>query len=778
MKALPGAQVSFTPAPSDGDLTIQGLWTLLRRRRSIIFGTTLVLFVLGLLYCLTATRRYEATGELQVQKTQSDALGLDTTGNGGAAMGDALDANITLETQANILQSDTLALKVIEDLNLESSPDFKSHFNPIGWVFGFFSPAAPADPANASLENSPRKRAHMLSIFRHNLKVKPVAGSRLIQVSYLSSNPKTAAAVVNDLTAGLIHYGFQTRYNATTQASGWLTKQLADLRTQSEALQAKVVALQKQSGILTIGDDGSGRTPAFSAVLTRLEAATTDLSQAQESRIQKGALYHAIKSGDGELISGLVGNSITSGASPGVNTSLNLIQNLRLQEATLESQIGELSAKFGSAYPKIAELNGSLASIRNAIKAETARVTQRAQNDYLIAQGVENSTQQVFNQEKQQADAMNDKSVEYAIARQEADQSRALYENLLNHLKEAGVLEGLPSTNISVVDSGRAPVKPTKPNVPLVLAGSIFGGLFLGCCGALLFDVTDSKIQDMHVLESHIGQLPMGILPQFPRLETRKQLGESNGIGRALSVGTAPFLALKEPQSAYTEAVRALRTSLLLSKSGVSPQTILVTSSVEGEGKTTLSTNLAILIAQQGKRVLLVDADLRRPSLHKLFNLSGRMGLSSLLMSEPGASLDATRAVPLAHIPNLHVLPAGPVPEHPSDLFASAQMQGALDLWRTEYDFIIMDGAPVLPVTDSVLLSRMIDATLLVARHAYTRQQSLSRSQTLLETQGGSTIGVVLNAIVRRAGAYHDYFGYKNSAYYGTTTKGAARENA
>ena len=776
MKALPGAQVSFTPASTDRDLTIQGLWSLLRRRRSIIFGTTLVLFTLGLIYCLTATRRYESIGELQVQKTQSDALGLDASGNGGAAMGDALDANITIETQANILQSDTLALKVIKDLHLKSSPDFKSSFNPIGWVIGVFSPAEPADPPNASLDNSPRLRAHVLKLFHHNLTVKPVAGSRLIDVSYLSTDPQTAAAVVNSLTAGLVGYGFQTRYDATNQASGWLTGQLADLRKQSEDLQAKVVKLQKESGILTIGDDGSGRTPAFSAVLTRLEAATTDLSQAQEARIQKGALYNAIKSGNGELISGLVGNSITTGASPGVNSSLNLLQNLRLQEAALEGQIGELSAKFGTAYPKIAELNGNLDSIRNAIKAETRRVTERAKNDYLVAQGVEESTQQVFNQEKQQANAMNDKSTEYAIARQEADQSRALYQNLLSHLKQAGILEGLPSTNIAVVDPGGVPVKPTKPNIPLVMAGSIFGGLFLGCCGALLFDVTDSKIQDMHALEAHIGQLPMGILPHFPRVEARKRL-RGEGVVRALTVGPGPFLALQEPQSAYTEAIRALRTSLLLSKNGSSPQTILVTSSVEGEGKTTLSTNLAILLAQQGKRVLLVDADLRRPSLHRLFNLSDGPGLSSMLAGQAGTSLEITKAVPLAKIPTLHVLAAGPIPAHPSDLLASAHMQHALDLWRTQYDFIIMDGAPVLPVTDSVLLSRLIDATLLVARYAYTRQQSLSRSQTLLETQGGSTIGVVLNGVVRRAGAYYDYFGYKNSAYYGTT-KGAARENA
>jgi polysaccharide biosynthesis transport protein len=757
------------------ELTINDLFSLFRRRLSIIFGSVLLMFSLAVLVCIFSTRRYQASGQLQVQKEAMDGLGLSSMMGGAGDATDALDGNITIQTEATILQSDTLALRVIKDLNLESTEDFKPKVNPIDWAGSLLTPAGVLDPAHGSLADSPGRRTHASLVFSRNLQVRPISGTRLIEITYSNPDPKIAAAVVNQLIQTLTDFSFQTRYNATSQASEWLGGQLSDLRKQSEDLQAKLVKLQRDSGVFTLGGGseadgkGQGGTGIYSSVLDRLQQSTASLTQAESNRILKGAVYQAVKSGDAELISGLAGSASLTAASSGLGNSLSLIQSLRLQQATLQGKLDELSAKFGPAYPKLEEIRGNLGAIDQAIKSEVGRVAGRAKNDYEVAQTIESSLRTIFNQEKKEADSLNDKAIEYVIVRQEAEQSRNLYETLLSHLKEAGVLAGLQSSNITIVDPARVPSKPAKPNVPLYLAASIAVGLFFGCGVAFLVDLRDNKIHDLRELES-TGHMPLGILPYYVLKGGPSNAGSRIGRLPALSSAPGNLIALDEPHSPYVEALRALRTSLLLSRGGAPPKVVLVTSSIASEGKSTLSMNLAILLAQHGKRVLLVDADLRRPTLHKTLSVTTRFGLSSLLAGQDGMDT-LPGLVPIERVPGLRVLFAGPVPPYPSELLGSAQMRTSLEAWREEFDFILLDGAPVLPVTDSVILSELVDATLLVARYKMTERQSLERSYRLLETQAGhgQSIGIVLNAVERTGSSYYDYYGYSESAYYSQT---------
>jgi len=320
-------------ASAERPLTLGDLRQIFRRRRRVLLSCLALCVSLGVLICIFSTRRYEAAGEIQVQKESAGTFGLDSMIGSEEGASDAMDANLTLQTQADLLQSDTLALHVIDGLGLERTPDFRPRFDPIGRLIGIFSPDGEPDPALGSLDESPRRRTRALKIFSSHLTVKVVSGARLIEIRFLSSDPKLAAAVVNQLMRGLVEYTFQTRFTATNEASTWLTGQLSDLKKQAEALQGRVIALQRQSGVVSLGVL-DGQDQAYSAVVDQLRQATATLSQATSNRILKGAVYKIVQSGDAELISGLSANGIVGG-SPTMTTSLGLIQTLRLQEAAL-----------------------------------------------------------------------------------------------------------------------------------------------------------------------------------------------------------------------------------------------------------------------------------------------------------------------------------------------------------------------------------------------------------------------------------------------------------
>jgi capsular exopolysaccharide synthesis family protein len=756
LRPAPLAQVSprlMQTLPLEKELTISDLWSVCSRQRIVILGAVALCVLGAIAYCATATRLYKATSQIQVQKDSADGLGLDNNNNPAAAS-DALDANITLQTQAQVLQSDSLALQVIKQLNLEANKDFKPKWSPIGWALGLVAPAGVKDPSNASLEDSPGRRTSLVKMFESRLQVKPVSGTRLIEVTYLNPDPKVAAQVVNSLVQGLIEYNFETRHNATQAVSGWLSAQLGDLRKQSEDLQARVVALQHDSGVFTLGQtDNQGREQVYTPVLDRLQQSTAQLTQAQSARIMKGALYEAVKGGDAEMISGLSGAGMMAAASPGVANSLNLIQNLRQQEAAAQAQVDTLSAKFGPGYPKLAEATASLEGIHKSIKQESARIAGRAKNDFKIAEQVENNARAEFDDEKQQANALNSKAIEYEMARQEAQQSRTLYQNLLGKLKEADVLAGLRSSNITMVDPARPSSRPAKPNVLLFLAASLMGGLFIGVCGALVRDSTNTKIQDLPAIEAYLGEAPYAVLPR----------DKDQGVMKEV---LAPGIL---STTAYTEAVRALRTSIMRESVTRPPQVILVTSSVPGEGKSKLSSNLAVLLAQQNKRVLLVDGDLRTPTLHQRFNLPTSAGLTSVLGSDTDHI--GTARLPAASVMRgLDVMTAGPMSRYPSELLASERMARLVDQWRHDYDFVVIDGAPVLPVTDSVILSTHADLALVVARHRVTERQSLERTYSILQAQGARKIALVLNCVEPSSRTYFDYYGYNSCKYYGAAS--------
>jgi len=759
------------------ELTIRALLLTLKRRQAIILWSISICLLFGIIACYLQTPRYRATGEIEIQKSATDGLGLENLTNPlQDSRSDALDASLTQQTQARILQSSGLALKVIKDLNLESSKDFKPSFSPIGWAIGLLTPKGQADSPASSLDDSPHRRDHAVNVFEKHLKISPQSGTRLIDIRYTSSDPKLAAAVVDDVEKSLVDFTLNSRYEATSEVSGWLAGQLADIKKEAEQEQGKVEELQRQSGLYSLGiSDAQGKEIAYSATLDRLQQATQAYSAATANRILKGALYKSVENGDPELISGLAGSSL-AGSSPSVNNSFLLIQNLRTQQAALESQIASDTSKLGSANPKLGDEKAGLESINAQIKSEVSRIGQRAANDYAASQTVEDKMRGQYEEGKKEADGLNDKAIALMIARQEATDSRTLYQTLYSHLKQAGVVEGLRSSNISIVDGGRVPSRPAPDNL-IVLALSLICGCFVGVAGALLADATNERIDGIATIENILHTEILAVLPMTSKNASPGLIGGSDTKGRqTLFAGNeSPFTSkvavLLGPNTPYVEALRGLRTSLLNSRNGSGPKTILITSTAEREGKSTLSLNLAAALVLNGSRVLLVDGDMRSAGLSSYMgyerNASNStddkpIGLSDALSGRG----EPTIQVPFPQLPGLSALPAGPAPVYPAELLGSDRMASLAKGWSARYDFILIDSPPVLAVSDALILTRLVDTTLLVARPGQTSQKGLERAYRMLHDIEDKKVGIVVNGVRRNSVSFNEFYGYQGKTYY------------
>ena len=757
----------------NNELTIPATLAILRRRRSFIVWSIAACFLLALTVSIFMKPRYESVAEIEIQKSATDGLGLQNLGSASETPQDALDTAVTLQTQANILESTNVALKVIKDLNLDETEDYKSSFNPISWAMGIFSSSGPQDPANASLDDSPHRRDHDVKAFQKRLKIKPVPGTRLIEIRYRSSNPKIAAAVVNDVTKSLVDFTLNSRFAATSQVSNWLSGQLGDIKKQAESMQAKVEAMQKESGIYSLGiPDQQGKEIAYSASLARLQDATAALSAAESNRILKGGLYKTVQDGDPDLISGLAGSTL-AGASPEVSSSLSLLQSLRTQQAALSSQYAQDLSRFGSANPKLGDEKAGLDALSNEIKQEVSRIGRRAENDYKTAQATENNLRNAYNEQRRAADNSSDKAIGLTIARQEATDARTLYQTLSSHLKEAGVISGLRSSNISIVDAGLIPSKPL-PDVPIYLGLSVLGGCLIGVAGAFLKESTDDRVSTMTNIENSLNTRIFAALPETGAGSDGAGLGAR--WQRHLAPNTKPLSqkkveVLDSPNTAYVEALRALRTSLLLSSGDNPPKTILVTSGAEKEGKSTLSLNLAAVLVLNGARVLLVDADMRGAGLSGYMGFERRdPGLveyeSSGLSDALAGSREPLIVTPFSEMPGLSAITAGPVPNNPAELLGSNKMRALTKHRRDTYDFVVIDTPPILAVTDALLLAPLADTTLLVARHEATKQASIHRAYRMLQDISHTSVGVVVNGVRRGSLSFDEFYGYRGTSYY------------
>jgi capsular exopolysaccharide synthesis family protein len=748
---LPGAGASpDKPAgrrKEDLDFDLRAVLHAIIRRRIWMYVCTATMLTVAALVCVFMTPQYAAESTLEILKPNPGPLPVGSDGSMGASS-DPLDFTMSLQTQLAVLNSDTLAWQVIKELGLLKAEDLPAPET---------SPGRPnTEQVPAANDFKPAKRAAaLLRQFKRNLTVASVSGTRLIRVSYLDSNPRRAADVVNQLVFDFVQYTFRVRYDATNKATDWLGRQLVELKSQVEQAQNRAAQLQRQSGIF-------GEDEHHNIVLTRLEQLNNELTSAEADRVLKESIYRLSRSGDPEVVANLLGSQASGSTASGA-TPAALLTSLRQQEATVEAQYADAAAKYGPAYPRLIQIRDQLNSVRGLLAAELAKVSQRAKSDYDLSVARETSARNAFTRQKALAAEMNDRATNYLIAKQEADSSRRLYQHLLEEVKEAGVLAGLHSSDLHVVDPAAVPSRPARPNIPLYLAAGALQGILVGLVCVFVVESTDRTVRDVGEIEASTFVPVFGVIPQARQLQgstLRRRL--TGRIPDAYDGHVHGLLeGLQDP--AIIEAFRSVRTALLLSRPQTPCKVLLVTSGLPQEGKTFTSLNLAAALARKGGRVLLVDADLRRATLSRVLRKDSEKGLSEALLGE--IDLEAV-CHSVEGVAGLTFMAAGRAAATATELLESPRMAELIQSWREQFAYIVLDTPPVLLVTNAVVLSPKADAVLVVVRFAYTSRDAIVRAIRLLQDVHPARLGVLVNGMDIHSPEYHCYSGSRGYDEY------------
>jgi capsular exopolysaccharide synthesis family protein len=710
-------------------------WPILLRHKWTILSVMLVALLVGAILSFSATPIFEAVGRVVINREGAETAGMKNSDASGNDSGD--DYMVAMDTQTHVLQSDAIAKQVIRKLNLDSNLAFAGKGAP---------PAASAADASSidSRFIEPHLEAALVGKFHGALQINSIPRTRLLEIRFSSSDPNLAAKAVNTLIDTYIEQNYKTRLDATTRTADWLTQQLSELQLRVEESQEKLVRYQKAHGILGIDEKEN-------IITSKLNELNKELTAAEADRMQKESIYRMAGSGDPELLSSL-------------DPSSPLVK-LRGQEEDLHRQLAQASVRFQPTFPKVQELNGELEAVQADIKTEVDRLASKYKKDYFAALEHEKLLRASLENQKTDANQLNESAIEYSLLKRDVDSNRQLYEGLLQKLKEAGVMTGLRSSNVRIVDPASAPTAPSSPNIPRNLLVSLLVGLAGGVSLAFILESRDDAVHSLEQAQMVAGLPSLAIVPLEARSNRLLPSGQ-RPPKRAAAIATA-----LHPKSEIAEAYRGLRTSILLSRGGKAAKVLMVTSPLPQEGKTTTSLNLSIVLAQKGSRVLLIEGDMRRASISQILGLQSETGLSTVLTQ----NLDVHTALqPAPDLANLFVLPAGPVALYPSEILASTHMRDLLATLRGEFDHIIIDTPPVLSVTDAVLLSAFADSTLLVIRAGSTSKAALRRARDILAQVDARVLGVVLNAADftepdryyygSRYGGYHEYTSGKSGA--------------
>jgi len=714
---VPTSQTGSTAAT---DATLAEAIATLRKRKYVILGVAILGMLDGLYKGSTQPRLFEAYGRIEIRSGSSNQyrIGGASSDNGG---------NGRIPTEATILKSDTLLFTVAQDLDLADNPDFLG---------------LKQKPPRANLDD-PAVRQSIINRMQGAVDVTPISKTDLILISCKTFNAKLSADIVNKLVDAYITHSVQSRVQSQARASDFLRGTLDNLKHQVESSQEQMIDLQKRLGMISID-------PTHNQITASLDTLTTADGAAKIARILAESRYRVLSNMNPGDLDQTVANA--------ANNAASALSGLRAQREAALATYAQLTAagNLGPKNPKVEAVRAQIDELTKEIQEEQNRVVAQAKQTYIAARANEDQTSAALEAEKSEAYKLRDDFVDYTIRQREFDSNRTLYEGLLSRLQTASVEAGLESTEIDIIDVATPPPSPSlQSRSSIVMLNTVVAGIF-GVILAFILESLDTGLRSVAQIETASGLPSLALIPRARRA----------GIDvSALSVAMRNLGTLSGPKSQFTESFRALRTSLLLSTAGSHPKVILMTSATPSEGKTTVSTNLACVLAQRDVRVLLIDADLRRPTVHHRLGLNGKVGLTSVLTGSATLEQAVQR---IAEVPNMDILVSGPIPPFPTEMLGSETMTKLIEQCRGIYSHIVIDSPPLLSVTDGVVMARDSDTVVLIVRHGKSSKNTVRRARELLVRSGAPITGVVINAVDLSSPEYYGYYGYSAYAGYGS----------
>jgi succinoglycan biosynthesis transport protein ExoP len=707
------AEVPAAPpgAPQATDATLSEAWVTIRARKKLIIATAALGAIYGFYQGATQPLLYTASGTIEIRSGSSNEYRVGATSQGSER----------LPTEVAILKSNSLLLSVARDRNLANDPAFMGsagHYQNV---------------------DDPAVRQRVIGTLQKEINVVVIPKTDLVNITCTTGKAQLSAEIVNQLVQDYIAHSFQSRADATKRVEAFFSTQLDDLKQQVETSQEQMLELQKKLGVL-------GFDPKDNQITSTLDELNHAAGAAALARITAQTRYQVLSSMDPGILD-QAGNAYAP----------SNVSNLRNQLNQARTQLAELDVNDGPKNPDVRVLQSRVIELTRQIGVEEGRILSEADQAYLAAKAQETQTNAALDAEKSTAYKLRDDLLQYTLREREFEANRTLYDGLEQRLRTAGVEAGLESTEIEPIDPAYPPLGPSlKPRTGILIIDT-FVMLIFGVILAFLLESLDTGLRSVAEIESVSGLPSLALIPR-----ARRSVSDETSLSTAMrNLGT-----LSSPKSQFSEAFRALRTSLLLSVAGGEPQVILLTSATPSEGKTTVSINLACVLAQRNVRVLIIDADLRRPTVHHRFGLNGKVGLTSVLTGSVSLE-EAIQTV--QEIPQLDVLVSGPVPPFPTEMLSSETMHQLLERCKGIYTHIVMDSPPLLSVTDSVVLARDADAVVMIVRHGKSSKHAMRRARDLLVRSGAPVTGIVLNAVDLNSPEYYAYYGY-----YGYTGYAAA----